>query len=220
MKNAFDIETIADETVVDMMPEPEIDSRLKDPEKIERASAEAKAKQIEKMGLDPFTGRVCSFSFHGESKSFFRVVPEISDAAEIDIISELLNNLCIGRPEGANEIITWNGYSFDFPFVYKRAAILRINLPPDCPPMRYWSKKYSNDPHCDLMQELSGWDVSKRININLAGKRLLGRGKTERDYATYADLIRSGKGEQIGLDNICDTQLTFDIYKTVEQYLF
>jgi DNA polymerase elongation subunit (family B) len=219
MKNAFDIETIAVSSEVSMLPEPEIDSRLKDPEKIERARAEAKAKQVEKMGLDPFTGRVCSFSFHGESKNFFHVIPEISDAAEISLLNDLFENLQIGASE-PNSIITWNGYSFDFPFIYKRAAILRIDLPSGCPPMRYWIKKYSHDPHCDLMQELSGWDASKKTSLDFSGRRLIGRGKTERDYLTYSDLIRSGKGEQIGLDNICDTQLTYDIYKSVEKYLF
>jgi DNA polymerase elongation subunit (family B) len=178
-----------------------------------------KAKQIEKMGLDPFTGHVCSFSFHGESKSFFSVISEISDAAEIDLLREMFDNLRIGDTD-TNEIITWNGYSFDLPFIYKRAAILRMELPYRCPPMRYWIKKYSYQPHCDLMQELAGWDISKRTNLDLAGRRLLGRGKTERDYLTYPDLIRSGKGEQVGLDNLCDTQLTFDIYKSVEKYLF
>lgn len=219
MKNAFDIETIPDEAVVAMLPEPEISAVIKDPVKIEVARAGKKLEQREKMGLDPFTGRICSFSFHGESRSFFKVIQEISDAAEIELISELLCNLEVGGAE-PNELITWNGYSFDFSYIYKRAAILRIEPPRGLPPLRYWTKKYSSDPHCDLMQELAGWDISKRLNLDFAGKRLIGRGKTQRDYLTYVDLIKSGKGDQIGLDNLCDTQLTFDIYKAVEKYLF
>jgi len=220
MINAFDIETIPDKSIIDQLPEPEVAyGNMKDPEKIKEKLAEAKRKQIEKLGLDPFTGRICSFSFHGESKSFFKVVKEISDAAEIELVTEILENISIGGNE-PNQIITWNGWSFDFPFIYKRAMLLRIALPDNCPPMRYWTSKYSREPHCDLMQELGGWNLQERTKLDFVGKRLLGRGKTERDYLTYVDLIESGEGNKIGLDNLCDTQLTYDIYKAVEPYLF
>jgi hypothetical protein len=98
--------------------------------------------------------------------------------------------------------------------------LLRIAMPANCPPMRYWTTKYSREPHCDLMHELGGWNLQDRINLDFAGRRILGRGKTERDYLTYVDLIEKGEGEKIGLDNLCDTQLTYDIYRAVEPYLF
>lgn len=218
-KNAFDIEVIPDLSCIDQLPEPEIDSRLKDPVKIEEHRSAARKKQIEKLGLDPLTGRICSFSFHGESRDMFQVIEEVSDSAEIVLITGILENLCIGEPE-INEIITWNGMLFDFPYVYKRAMILKIALPHNCPPLRYWTKKYQSDPHCDLMQEMCGWNIQDKKSLDFTSKRLLGRGKTDRDYLTYVDMIKGGQGEVIGLDNLCDAKLTYDLYRVSEPYLF
>ena len=217
---SFDIETIPDEAMIGQLPEPEVATgAMKDPEKIEAKRMEAKKKQIDKMGLNPFWGRVCSFSFYSNDISFVRTIPEISDAAEIELINELMENLRIGQPE-PNEIITWNGYGFDFPYIYKRAAILRIPLPRNCPPLRYWLRKYEHEPHCDLMQELAGWNIENRGSLDSAACRLIGEQKTKRDYSTYVELIKAAKGELIGLDNLCDAELTFKLHERLSPYLF
>ncbi len=219
--NALDIETIPNDSMVDSLPEPEVAiGNMVDQKKIEAKRKEVKAKQKEKMALDPFYGRICSFSIHGESQSFFKVIPEISEAAEIELVTELLEYLSVGSNEKPNLIVTWNGHRFDLPYIYKRAALLKIALPRSCPGLNYWRRKYKSEPHCDLMQELSGWDISQTENLDEAGKRFLGRGKTQRDYSTYVDLIKSGEGDKIGLDNLCDTELTYDLYKLLSPYLF
>jgi predicted PolB exonuclease-like 3'-5' exonuclease len=221
MINAHDIETIPNESLLEFLPEPELAlGNTKDPEKIEGKRQEAKNKQIEKMALNPYYGRMCSYSIHGEDKSEFKVIDEISDAAEIELINHALENLTIATPGNPNIVVTWNGYYFDIPYIYKRAALLRVPLPNFCPPMNYWLRRYSHEPHCDLELELCGWNQEKKNSLDDTGKRFLGRGKTERDYSTYIELIKSGKGELIGLDNLCDTTLTYDLYKYLAPYLF
>jgi len=218
---AFDIETIPNKNIVELMPEPEVAlGNTKDPEKIKEKIAEAKQKAIDKMALSPLFGRICSFSFYGEDEKKFEVIPEISDAAEIELVTHILENLCIGNPDGTNTIVTWNGFNFDFPFVYKRAAMLKIEMPRNCPGLKYWTRKYANDVHIDLMQEFSGWGKEQMSNLDIIGKMILGRGKTARNYSTYIELIESGKGELIGLDNLCDTGITYDLYNHLKTYLF
>jgi DNA polymerase elongation subunit (family B) len=221
---AIDIETIPNKAMIEFMPEPEIAlGNTKDLEKIKEKIAEAKAKAIDKMALSPLYGRICSFSACGEKPEdrYFKVIPEISDAAEIEIINHILETFVLGQNNDvSSKIITWNGFNFDFPFIYKRAAMLKVAMPQGCPGLKYWQRKYSSDIHCDLMQEFCGWGNDKAMNLDAAGKTFLGRGKTQRDYSTYADLIETGKGELIGLDNLCDTQLTFDLYNHLAPYLF
>lgn len=215
---AFDLETIPNKAMIEFMPEPEVAlGNLKDPEKIKEKIAEAKVKTIDKMALSPLYGRVCSASFYGETTQEYRVIPEISDAAEIELINYIFKEIAtVDRIK----IITWNGINFDFPFVYKRAAMLRVPLPENCPCLKYWSHKYMSDVHCDLMQELCNWNIQDKITLDLAGKLFLGEGKTKRDYSTYVSLIESGQGNLIGIDNLCDTKLTFDLYQLFSQYLF
>ena len=61
----LDIETMPNEEVLSLLPEPSIDSRLKDPEKIKLAQESAREKQIEKMALSPLTGKVACIGFYG-----------------------------------------------------------------------------------------------------------------------------------------------------------
>lgn len=221
---AFDLETIKNKDLLCSLPEPEVKfGNTKDPEKRRVMIEEAKVTQVEKMGLSPITGRICSFSFHGDNESMFEVIPEATDAAEIELINHIFEHFVIETSTISREeskIITWNGFNFDFPYVYKRAAMLRVELPAGCPGLKYWTHRYSNDVHCDLMQELSGWNIGDSISINYAGLSFLGRGKTKRDYETYVDLIESGQGDLIGLDNLCDTTLTYDLYQLLSTYLF
>jgi predicted PolB exonuclease-like 3'-5' exonuclease len=222
MIKAWDLETIPNLELIPTLPEPEVAlGNTKDPDKIKEKIAEAKRKQIDRLGLSPLTGRICSMSFYGETPEsrLFYTIPEISDAAEIELINLVFAGLCVGKEE-TNKIITWNGHSFDFPYLYKRAAILRIPIPRDCPGLRYWTKRYDSTVHCDLMQELSGWEKSETISLDTAARMFLGKQKTKRDYATYCELIEKGEGEKIGIDNLCDTELTYELYQLLEPYLF
>jgi DNA polymerase elongation subunit (family B) len=192
---------------------------LKDPDKIEAKRQECKRKQVERMGLSPFYGRICSFSSYSKSSQYYKTIDESSDEAEIELINHILESLIVGEIE-TNKIITWNGFNFDLPFIYKRACLLKIPLPRGCPGLKYWTKKYTTEPHCDLMMELAGWNTEQKMNLDEAGKCFLGRGKTERDYSTYVDLIEAGDSKLIGIDNLCDTGITFDLYELLKNYLF
>lgn len=218
-KKSLDIETIPNVDLIASLPEPEVAlGNIKDPDKVRDKIAEAKKKQIDKMGCNPLYARICSFSIFSETEKFYRTIKEATDSEEIELINEIFKVLTIGQEE-PTVIITWNGYDFDFPFIYKRAALLRVEKPQYTPSLSYWNRRYKHDTHIDLMRELNNWEPNS-MNLNQAGLSFLGKGKTERDYSTYADLIKSGQGELIGLDNLCDTELTYNIFKIVEPYLF
>lgn len=221
-RKAFDIETIQQEEMIDFLPEPEVKfGNTKDSIKRNNMVDVAKKKQIEKMAINPFFGRVCSASFYGDKVNEFSVIESITDADEIDLLKFIFDRLVTSKDDlEAMQIITWNGYSFDFPFIYKRAAVLRLEMPLRCPGLNYWRKRYSHNLHCDLQMELNDWKIEKDTNLDYISKILSGKGKTKRDYSTYLDLIKNGEGEKIGLDNLCDTQLTFENYLILEPYLF
>ena len=221
---ALDIEVIPNESMVDMLPEPEVAiGNLRDPLKIQAKIEEVKKKQKEKLGLDPITGRICSFAIYGdnEDERFYKFIPDTSESSEIALVTDLLEVLKIGNKEKPLHIITWNGIAFDFPYIYKRAALLNIVLPDNVPGMSYWTKKYINTPHCDLMQWWNNWGHSSgNAKLDYIGRVFLGAGKTERDYNTYLDLIKKGEGEKIGVDNLCDVEITYKLYKKLENYFF
>ena len=218
IKTAWDIETIPNESNVALLPEPEVKlGNTKDPEKIAAKIKEAKDRQIEKMGINPFFGRVCSSVFFGDEIKEYKVINSISDTEEIEVINWTFDNLL-----KSNIIITFNGMEFDFPYIYIRAAILKIELPPLCPKLNIWCKRYTTTPHCDLYKVITGWKAYSHgeMNLDTIGKVMLGSGKTERNYSEYLDLIKNGEGEKIGVDNLCDVEITYNLYKKLENYFF
>lgn len=220
---AFDIETLANTDLIDVLPEPEVAlGNTKDEEKIAAKIAQAKQKQIEKMALDPFFGRACSFATWSDEpgeKRGFHVISEISDAEEVILIKKILDMLCVTSTTYPS-VITWNGYNFDFPFVFKRAILLQVEVPSGLWGLSRWCKRYSNVPHCDLMRELCGWN-EQHFSLETASRMILGEGKTEGiNYQEFRNKIESGEGEYIGLYNLKDVELTYNIYKKVSRYLW
>jgi DNA polymerase elongation subunit (family B) len=224
LETAFDIETIPNTAIIDRLPPPEIKyGNAKDPAKRAEIEKEAKASQIEKLGLSPLTGRICCAAFFGATVSEVEVTPEITDTEEIKLINYIFDRLgkyCYTHDEN-DIIITCNGSEFDFRFLYVRAAILKVELPPQCPPLAFWTKRYSHKPHCDIQREITSWSSQATgYNLDAMGRMIVGCGKTTRDYSTYVKLIENGEGGQIATDCLCDTQLTYLIYKTLKPYLF
>jgi len=214
---SFDIETIPNEAMIDHLPEPEVKTgNLKDIEKIKAKAAEAKQKQIDDMALSPFYGRICSIATWGEYQGY-DVIDEISDAAEIELITKTLEKMSFGATQSPS-VVTWNGLDFDFPFLYKRAALLKIAMPAGCPGLSYWTKRYSTVPHCDLMAVLTGW--SGRLKLDEAAANFLGEKKLGHDFSKFIELIKGGKGHEIGIYNLKDAELTFNLFTELSPYLF
>ncbi|MDD3176001.1 MAG: hypothetical protein PHU51_05990, partial [Candidatus Nanoarchaeia archaeon] len=82
MDLSFDIETIANSSMIERMPEPEVKTgNLKDPAKIAEKIAEAKAEQQSRMALSPLYGRVCAWvGAEDENAMYFNCIREESDA--------------------------------------------------------------------------------------------------------------------------------------------
>jgi predicted PolB exonuclease-like 3'-5' exonuclease len=215
---AIDIETIPDLTRIDALPEPEGRADTKDPEKIAAQIAEKRKKQIEDMALSPFTGRICSFATWGEAGGKYRVMREISDAEEIVLVNDLLRYFVISG--GAYpQICTWNGWKFDIPFIFKRAMLLRVELPPSLPPLRAFVKKYDTSFHMDLAQELDQWG-NGYTSLDQAARYTVGEGKAQADYTQFCQMIVDGNQDKIGLYNLKDAELTYKIYLYMSGYIF
>lgn len=218
---SLDIESIPNPEMVGSLPEPEVAiGNLKNPELIKAKIAEAKESQIKKMALDPFYGRICSFATWSceEIDQRFYTIDEISDAAEIGLINKLLTLLCVTSTTHPN-ICTWNGYEFDIPFIYKRAMMLRLDIPAGLYGLSRMCRRYSSVPHCDLMQEICQWNG--RMKLDVAARALLGEGKTEGiDVTKFVEYIQAGRGNEIGIYNLKDAELTYKIYQRVSPYIF
>jgi predicted PolB exonuclease-like 3'-5' exonuclease len=211
---AFDIETIPDPDALEMMPEPEVAlGNTKDPAKIAEKIADAKRKQVEKAALDPLTARIVCASFANASANRVVIGTATDERSVMRFIFERL-----GEPEA--RFVTWNGAGFDFPMVYRRAAILGI-CPAEfgAPPLPAWVKRYNTDRHYDLMQIWTGW--SGFASMDAVARMVLGRGKMEFDVSLIHEMIRSEQGRaEVAKYCDADARLTWELFTAFEGTLF
>ena len=208
----IDIETYPNEDMIDRLPEPKIDSRLKDPVKIEAAKIEAKDKQIQEMALSPLYGKIACVGYEKGKGN----VDVAIDEDETRIIKHFFEHIIPLGQTGSPKIVTWNGMNFDVPFLYKRAMILGIKPTVN---MSYFMKRYQVETHCDLMQVWCGWyGYEKLDNVSQA---VLGYGKVEFDVTTIKDLMKTPEGrEKISVYCKGDIKATSELFNLMANVLF
>lgn len=211
---AVDIETMRDDSAIGNLPEPKVDSRLKDPLKIAAATQEARAEQIEKMALDPMTGKICSIAI--VSKTNKTVICSLDEHELVEAFFAATARTGVSNPE----ICSWNGLGFDLPYIYRRAIIIGHPLGA-APKLSYWMKRYTTTPHCDLMQVWGNWDSRNFAKLDHVAGGLLGENKVEIDVLTFPDLMKTEAGrKQIAEYNEKDAVLTLSLYDLMHTCLF
>lgn len=132
---AFDIETMVDEQLYQAFTQP-CDVKLgnlKDPAKIAEKLAEAEARQRDAAALNPHVSRVLSFHIAETTdrmttpavRSQF-LLPKPDQESLSASEAALLRALWL-EVASADRIVTFNGASFDVPFVMRRSLLLGVS---------------------------------------------------------------------------------------------
>jgi len=218
---ALDIETIPNPSTFDSIPEPKCtDKRIKDPAKI-AAHIDAKRQKLrDNAALDPLTGRVCAIAYvgmiDGKDAEHVDVIDAATDEAETTIIQGAM--MMLGKPDA--RIITWNGISFDMPYIYKRAMVLGVDPADfDAPPLNAWTKKYNTDRHFDLMMIWGAW--RDFVKLDTVAGLVLGEKKIETDFALFLEFIETAEGRaKLGEYCLQDTRLTWRLFERMNGTMF
>ncbi len=123
-----------------------------DKQKLSEAYAKWEEDYVRKKSLDPDFGRICCIGLINFDEKNEEIIEEKTfiDQDEKKILTDfwayIKNNNLYFRT------ITFNGISFDLPFLFKRS--LYHGVPMVVSPVL---KKYSYFPHFDIMQALSFW---------------------------------------------------------------
>lgn len=226
MESSIDFETIPNKDLVDSLPEPEYKyGNAKQEHLLEEIRKKTKEKQISDMALDPMYGRICSYAVANENTSGgvsiveYSTMSEISDSSEIVIIDKALQFLRVTQFNKPT-IITFNGVRFDIPFLYKRAMLLNVPLPPGVPKLNEMIKRYQHIPHCDLAMELVQWDTNRYQSLDNTCRAIIGKRKMEFDCTKIHDMILAGESSKISEYNMIDTELTMELYLKIKEYIF
>jgi len=173
----IDIETIPNIDVIDLLPEPQPDSRLKDPIKVAADIEKKKEKATGGMSLDPNFGRVCVIGYadrrNGEITSRDHWLAEATDAAEQELLSAFWESV-----REYQKVITFNGAGFDIPFLLRRSWLLDVK-PSRVFEVVLWKCATGEANHIDLRLVLSNGNAKAKGTMDLFGKLKLGKGKMD-----------------------------------------
>lgn len=225
---AMDIETVRDLNQQWALPVPTAPGNYKKPEAIEQYIREARTKQLEQMALSPLTGRVFCVAFvsgDGEAPVVFRCGDEtLFD--EADVLRNTLQWLRKMQLAG-DTLITYNGYSFDLPYIFKRAAIQNVRLQDTSENaltlLSYTdSYTFSRDLHIDLYREwcgVNGKGASESLDTLV--RAVLGVDRiTAEDTSKTHELIQTSTGRtQLVSKCIADAIYTKQLYERMRGIL-
>lgn len=206
---AFDLETIADKSIIPLLPPIEADSRLKDPAKIKENIKTKETERINKLGLNPTTARICCFGWYDGKDSYHVMLKEETAQAEKALLSEVWGFLAT-----VEHFITFNGNEFDVPMLMMRSLINRVR-----PSVNISIKKYVIANHTDVRAVLSNWNSHAKGSLDFYSRLLLGKSPKEN---MSGDMVQDAwdmeQFEDIG--NYCedDCKSVFEIYQLLTQY--
>lgn len=114
------------------------------------------------------------------------------------------------------QIVTFNGRSFDAPFLHLRSAILRVKPSRNLIPYRYDYKI-----HCDLLEQLSYYGASRRFNLDFYAKRFGIKSPKDEgiDGTMISKLFKEGRHKEIALYCSRDIQATAELFLYWDEYL-
>ena len=213
MKNqkviTWDVETIADKSIIPLLPSVKPNRTLKDPIKIEADIKKKEIEQIAKLGLDPTTARICTFGWFDGKESHHIMLEEESSKAEKKLLQQTWEVLAEGE-----HFVTFNGIGFDVPFLLMRSLINKVR-----PAVQISTKKYTITNHTDCRAVLSNWDNFAKGTLDFYSKLLLGRTpKGDFDGSDVQMMFEMGLFEDIANYCMDDCRCTFEIYELLQQY--
>ena len=187
---------------------------------------EQRNEAIQKLSLYPLTARIIAVgllnpdTLHGkvlyqadkqERQSSDDGLIEYLSGTESDILADFWD--VVTRYE---QFITFNGRTFDCPFIMLRSAICGVRPTRNLNPYRYDSRI-----HCDLLDQLSYYGATKKFNLDFYCKQFgiespKSHGITGLDMGT---LFSEGKYREIADYCLGDIRATALLFKKWNTYL-
>ena len=193
----FDIETgaLPESEIAAMMPpfDPaEVKTgNLKDPDKIAAKLAEAEANHrrdfIERAALDPLTGRVVAIGMLYLAGGRFDVIGHDDEAQTLREFWQA----CRGEMGRVHQMVGFNIYQFDLPFLFRRSWRHRVEVPFGIRRGRYWA-----DEMVDLRDNWQLGDRQSRGSLDSISKHL-GLGAKNGEGKAFAELWRTDREQAV-----------------------
>jgi predicted PolB exonuclease-like 3'-5' exonuclease len=215
----FDLETAADHTAVEFLPEPEAPSNYKSPEAIDKYKAEARQKDIARMALGPATCRIVAIGTCLDGTVKVSVCPDTDVERKAiaqfwDMFSNTRNYTHDGSSDDLDftrsDVVGYNCVGFDLPVLLTRSRILGVPHP------KLMLRKYGSPDCRDLMLELSFGGMVDYKSLNFWCKRLrLDVPPDDTSGKDMAEFVAAGDWHAVAHHCSVDVLKTYELAKFI-----
>ena len=198
----FDLETIPDTSLYNILPPIKVDTRLKDPVKIAASIDNKTKKQKAEMGLEPLLNIICTAGYADLAGEVGHIM--LADEKSEKALLTKFWEICADY----NHFVGFNSRAFDI-----RCLLLHSMRHGVRPSVTINASKYNKGNHTDLRPILAGEGQYAKGKLDTFAKLFLNRGKTEgingEDVWQYWLMGESG---YIGKYCEEDCEITRDLY--------
>ena len=232
-KLIFDIETIGENfDELDSATQEVLTKWIKKDSESEEEYVKALEELKSGLGFSPLTGQIVAIGVLDYDKNqgvvYFQAPEEnLKEFQEENITfkpcseKEMLENFWKGA-EKYNEFITFNGRSFDAPFLAVRSAVHKIKASKDLMSNRYLSSQKFGATHIDLFDQLTFYGAVRRKGGLHLWCRAFGITSPKAQGVTgddVAQLFKEKKYKEIARYNVGDLNATKELYDYWKNYI-
>jgi DNA polymerase elongation subunit (family B) len=115
-----------------------------------------------------------------------------------------------------DQFITFNGRSFDCPFLMLRSAILGIE-----PTRNLMPPRYSSRVHCDLLEQLTFYGVARKYNLDFFCKAFAIPTPKDKGFTglDLAEMFKAKKFREIAEYCMGDVRATAALYRKWDEFM-
>jgi len=165
---------------------------------------------LDTLGLDPCTGRIICIGVHWIELDKSRAY---CHADERELLASFWNDLGHIRPQ---RFVTFNGKSFDFPYINIRSAIHGVPIPRD---LILDTRRFSTDRHFDVREVVTNYERYKKGTLEffceIFGVPSPKNGINGKNVGEY---FKQGKLDEIAHYCLGDCRATAELFQKLKTY--
>lgn len=184
--------------------------------------------------FSPLTGRIVSLAFYdilGQRGGVYFQAPNgsVADFEEDGMVYRVMDEKGILEAfsrilEHVDTVVTFNGHSFDNPYVMLRAALHGVKLSKNLAVNKFLgSQKYDGIKHVDLFEQFTFYGALSRKGMGLDGLSSAFGLKSPKEEGVSGEMVgplfEAGEYLKIAKYNGADARATGELYKIWEKYL-
>jgi 3'-5' exonuclease len=171
---------------------------------------EDRQKVLDGLGLDPCTGQIICIGVHWLELDRSRAYCQVN---ERELLANFWSDMGQIRPQ---RFVTFNGKSFDFPYINIRSAINAVPIPHD---IFLDMRRFSIDRHFDVREVLTNYDRYRRGTLEYFCEIFgVPSPKNGINGANVGDYYKAGQLDSIAKYCLADCRATGELYMKLRNY--